>query len=282
MGNKQQEKGYLTGQEILNEQIHIGVKKGSHQYFIQSVLNGCLAGAFLSLGAFAALVASHGIGDYGLAKLVNAAIFPIGLILIVICGAELFTSNTLLIQARLDGKITTKIYIINLIIIYFTNAIGAASIALLIHGAGILHNDANTIGGYILHLAAVKIHYSAVQCICSGIMCNILVCCAVWGASAAHDIISKVFFIWFAIMAFIIGGYEHCVANMFYFSLALLAKTVPDFALTAHLSSDELASIDFSGILHNLIPVTIGNLIGGAIFIGVTYWIIHYRGYKSH
>lgn len=276
------EKRFLSGKEILEEQIHIGVKKGSGQYLLQSIISGCMAGAFLALGAFAALVASHGISDYGIAKLVNAAIFPIGLILIIICGAELFTSNTLLIQARLDKQITTSTYIMNLIVIYITNAIGAFSIAALIYGAGIYHNDNNTIGGYILHAAEVKIHYSFAQDVCSGIMCNILVCCAAWGASAAKDIASKIFTIWFAIMAFIIGGYEHCVANMFYFSAALFAKTSPEMVSASHLSPDLVSSINSNGIFNNLLPVTIGNIIGGALFIGVAYWVAHFRGYKQH
>lgn len=274
-------KNYLAGKEILDEQIHIGVKKGIGQYLLQSVINGCMAGAFLALGAFAALVASHGISDYGLAKVVNAAIFPIGLMLIIICGAELFTSNTLLIQARLEKQITTTTYIINLLVIYFTNAIGAFSIAALIYGAGIMHNDSNAIGGYILHIAAVKINYSFTQGVCSGIMCNILVCCAAWGASAARDIAGKILIIWFAIMAFIIGGYEHCIANMFYFSAALLAKNVPDLLAASHLTPEMLDSINISGVFHNLLPVTIGNIIGGALFIGTAYWVVYFRGYKK-
>lgn len=274
-------KNYLAGKEILDEQIHIGVKKGAGQYLLQSVINGCMAGAFLSLGAFAALVASHGISDYGLAKLVNAAVFPIGLMLIIICGAELFTSNTLLIQARLEKQITTKIYILNLIVIYFTNAIGALSIAALIYGAGIMHNDSNTIGGYILHLAEIKMNYSFIQCLCSGIMCNILVCCAAWGASAARDIAGKILVIWFAIMAFILGGYEHCVANMFYFSAALLAKNSPDLLAAGHLTPEMADTINLHGVIHNLLPVTLGNIIGGALFIGVAYWVVYFRGYKK-
>lgn len=274
-------RNYLTGKEILDEQVHIGEKKGTQQYLIQSIINGCMAGAFLALGAFAALVASHGIADYGLAKLVNAIIFPAGLILIVICGAELFTSNTLLIQARLEQKITTNIYILNLIIIYFTNAIGALSIAALIFGAGIVHNDSNTIGGYVIHVASAKIHYTFLQNICSGIMCNILVCSAAWGASAAKDVAGKILVIWFAIMVFIIGGYEHCVANMFYFSLALISNTSPDLAMASHLDPESLANLNLSGVLHNLIPVTIGNIIGGAIFIGAAYWIVYFRGNKQ-
>lgn len=273
-------KNYLTGKEILDEQVHIGEKKGIRQYFLQSVINGCMAGAFLALGAFAAMVASHGISDYGIAKLINAVVFPVGLILIVICGAELFTSNTLLIQARLEGKITSKIYVSNLVIIYFTNAIGAASIAGLIMGAGILHNDANMLGGYVIHVAATKIHYTFMQDVCSGIMCNILVCCAAWGASAAKDVAGKILMIWFAIMAFIIGGFEHCVANMFYFSLALMAKNCPDFILASKIEPDALANLDWAGVMHNLIPVTIGNILGGAVFIGMAYWVVYFRGYK--
>ncbi|RTL11092.1 MAG: formate/nitrite transporter family protein [Neisseriaceae bacterium] len=274
-------KNYLSGKELLDEQVHIGEKKGSRQYLIQSVLNGCIAGAFLALGAFAALVASHGISDYGLAKLVNAVIFPSGLILIVICGGELFTSNTLLIQARLERKITTKTYLLNLVIIYITNAVGAISIAALIFGAGIVYNDSNSIGAYVIHVAAIKANYTFGQNICSGIMCNILVCCAAWGASAAKDVAGKILIIWFAIMVFIIGGYEHCVANMFYFSLALFAKTVPSLLAVSHLNPEVLNNLNFTGVMHNLLPVTIGNIIGGALFIGTTYWIVYFRGYKE-
>lgn len=274
-------KNYLSGKELLDEQVHIGEKKGIQQYLIQSILNGCIAGAFLALGAFAALIASHGISDYGLAKLVNAVVFPAGLILIVICGGELFTSNTLLIQARLEKKITTKTYLLNLLIIYLTNAIGAISIAALIFGAGIVYNDSNAIGGYVIHVAGLKANYTFWQNICSGIMCNILVCCAAWGASAAKDVAGKILIIWFAIMVFIIGGYEHCVANMFYFSLALFAQTAPSLLAASHLTPEMLSNLNIAGVIHNLVPVTIGNIIGGALFIGTSYWIVYFRGYKQ-
>lgn len=281
MSHSDEVKNYLSGKEILDEHVYIGEKKGMRQYFFQSVINGCMAGAFLALGAFAAFVASHGISDYGLSKLVNAVVFPVGLILIVICGAELFTSNTLLIQARLENKITTNIYVSNLIIIYFCNAIGASSVSALIFGSGVLHNDANALGGYVIHVAVLKIHYTFIQNVCSGILCNILVCSAAWGAAAAKDVAGKILIIWFAIMAFIIGGFEHCVANMFYFSLALMAQTDPNLLLASKVEPSLLANLNLVGIWHNLIPVTLGNIIGGAVFIGVAYWMVHFRGNKN-
>lgn len=265
----------LKPNEICDEAIHTGIKKANYT-LLQAILLGVLAGAFIGVGAFAAALSSHAVENVGVAKLIAGAVFPVGLMLVLICGADLFTGNCLMAVALVEKKITFKKMMRNWGIIYFTNFLGALLIAFLIYNSGLLSTNADKLGGYAVKVAANKANLTFVQSLSSGILCNFLVAIAVWGAYAAKDIAGKIAIIWFPIMAFIIGGFEHCVANMYYFSIGMMAKMSPSFLENSHLSPEKLAGLNIKNIIfNNMIPATIGNIIGGSIFIGLSYWAIY-------
>lgn len=268
------EKRMLTSAEIFEETVYVGVKKGkSHP--LQTAVLGLLAGAFIALGAYGAATASHSIENVGIQKLVAGLVFPVGLMLVLICGAELFTGNTLLVVAFAEKKISFKQLIKNWTIVYFTNMLGALTVAFLIFNTGLLDTNSGLLGGYALKVASFKGGLSFTKALASGILCNFLVCLSVWGTYAAKDIAGKVLMAFFPVMVFVITGFEHSVANMYYFSIALFAKLNPAYAEAGHITAEKLAKIDAFHIINNLIPVTIGNIIGGGVFVGLAYWVVY-------
>lgn len=271
------EKSMLTTPEICEETIKIGIKKGSKTKPTQTLILAVLAGAFISFGAFVSTVGSHGIADYGIAKFVAGALFPIGLVLVLVCGAELFTGNTLLIQAYMEKKISGYEFIKNLIIVYIGNFIGAFMIALLIYLSGLLLSNDAKLGAYVIKVAQYKGHLSFTNAFASGILCNFLVCLAVWGSYAAKDVAGKILIIWVTIMTFITSGFEHSVANMYYFSIGLLAKLNPAIVAASPLSPEKIESVNIASAIGNIIPVTIGNIIGGVLLVGLAYWVVYVR-----
>lgn len=265
------EKNILTPAEIYEETVYVGVKKGKN-HFIQTLILGILAGSFIALGAFAAATASHSIENVGLAKLVAGTVFPVGLMLVLVCGAELFTGNILLSVAAFERKITLRQMLKNWTIVYFGNMFGAVVIAFLIYNAGLLDANSGAVGGYAIKVAANKAGLSFTKALASGILCNFIVCLSVWGTYAAKDVTGKVLMSFFPIMAFVISGFEHSVANMYYFSIGLMAKINPAYAEVSHVTPEKLAKLDIYHVIGNLIPVTLGNIIGGALFVGLAYW----------
>jgi formate/nitrite transporter len=270
--------------EIVDEVIDTYSHKVDYPV-LKSVTLGVLAGAFIALGGYAAALASHSIENVGLAKFVAGAIFPVGLMLILICGCDLFTGNVLVTVPLVDGKTNIGKLLKNWFIIYFSNMLGALIVAFLVFSSGMLDTNNNMLGAYALKVAATKASLPFGKALASGILCNVLVCIAVWMSFAAKDIAGKILAIWFPIMAFIVGGFEHCVANMYYFSIALFAKADPKYVEAAeafHVTPEKLSHISFTGIVENLIPVTIGNIIGGGIFIGVAFWFAFKYTAKNH
>ncbi|TDT61163.1 formate/nitrite transporter family protein [Fonticella tunisiensis] len=268
------EKRMLLPAEVCEETIKTGIKKTKNDIF-QTIILAIMAGAFIAIGGFASSAASHSIKNVGLSKLVSGAIFPVGLILILICGAELFTGNTLLSIALIERRITLKGLLKNWTLVYVGNLIGTLIIAFIIFEAGLFATNFGLLGGYAIKVAANKGGLTFGTAFASGILCNFVVCLAVWGASAAKDVVGKIFMAWFPIMAFVISGFEHSVANMYYFSSGMLAKLNPEFVKASGLSSEKLANVDLIHAVNNLIPVTLGNIIGGAVFVGAAYWIAY-------
>ncbi|MDU1413887.1 MAG: formate/nitrite transporter family protein [Clostridium sp.] len=272
------DKKMLSPEEVCRYVEEVGIKKANNKP-MQTLLLGILAGMFIALGAYASTVASHGITDPGIQKFVAGIVFPVGLIMVLICGSELFTGNSLLSIAWAQKKISTGQMLRNWFIVWIGNFIGAFLIAALIFASGLL--STGTVGGYAVKVAATKASIGFGPAIASGILCNIIVCLSVWGTYAAKDVTGKVLMGFFPIFAFIIAGFEHCVANMYYFSIGLLAKTRPMFVETSHVAIEKLDNLSVVGIFNNLIPVTIGNVIGGAFCIGIIYWIIYIKTNKS-
>lgn len=264
----------LTPAEITKYAEEVGVKKATNK-FSQTLLLAILAGIFIALGAFGAAVASHSITNVGLQKFIAGIVFPVGLMMVLICGGELFTGNSLLIIPWASKKISTKELMKNWTIVFIGNFIGAVIVATLIYFSGLL--EIGTVGGYAVKVATNKANLSFTRALTSGILCNIIVSLAVWGSYAAKDVTGKIFMGFFPIFAFVISGFEHCVANMYYFSIGLFAKLNPVFVEGSHMAAEKLGNLNTIGLINNLIPVTIGNIIGGAFIVGMTYWYIYIK-----
>lgn len=266
------EKRMLVPNEIVDEVIAAGVKK-SKLSALQMIILGTIAGAFIALGGYSSAVASHSIENFGVAKFLAGAIFPVGLMMILLAGGELFTSNTMILVGVVDGKVKIKNMFKNWFFVYFSNLLGSVIIAYLIFASGGLDVNSGKLGAYALKVAAYKGSLPFYKAFTSGILCNILVCVAVWMAYGAKDVIHKIFAVWFPIMAFVVAGYEHCIANMYYFSIGLFAKTNPAYAEIGHFTPEKLSHISIGAMVQNLIPATLGNLVGGAIFVGLMYYL---------
>lgn len=283
------EKSMIKPADICDEISNVYSKKAEYP-ILKSCFLGLLAGAFISLGGFAASLASHSIENVGVAKFVAGAIFPVGLILVLLCGTDLFTGNILLTVPLADKKIKLSQLGKNWLIIYFSNFVGAFIIAFLIFSSGSLDTNSYHLGAYALKVAATKATLPFGKAFASGILCNILVCIAVWISYSAKDIAGKILAIWFPIMAFIVGGFEHCVANMYYFSVAMLAKSNPAYAealakslnLSPEQVAEKLSHINIESIISNLIPVTLGNIVGGGFFVGLAFWMAYKYGHSSN
>lgn len=233
----------------------------------KSMILGFLAGAYISFGGFAASVASHSIENFGVAKFISGIIFPVGLILIILCGTDLFTGNILLTVPLLDKKIKYSNVVKNWIIVYFANFLGAFFIAFLLVSSGALDMNQGLLGTYVIKVAAAKGAIPFWKALSSGILCNIMVCLAVWCSFAAKDVTGKILAIWFPIMTFVVAGFEHSIANMYYFSVGILAKASGLYTMP------QGKDITISGALGNLLPVTIGNILGGAIFVALLFYL---------
>jgi len=267
-----------TPAEIIEANVKSGEGKGNLPLG-KMILMGMLAGAFIAIGGAASNTAAHAIENVGVARTVAGAIFGVGLMLVVFMGAEPFTGNCLMITSVMDKKITWAKAIRNLVVVYFSNLLGALIFDILLVYSGNLNYTSGLLGAYTIKVAIGKIALSPMQCITSGILCNILVCFAVLMAVAAKDIIGKVWAIFFPIWAFVICGFEHCVANMFYIPAGMMAKANPAYvekAIEAYgLTMEQIDGLTAVGSLANFIPVTIGNIIGGMIFVGLPMYLIH-------
>jgi len=237
-----------------------------------------LAGAFIALGAvFFTIVTydSSGVAP-GLMRLIGGLAFCLGLILVVVAGAELFTGNNLIVMAYVDGKVTLKQLMHNWVIVYFGNFIGALGVVSLIYFSGHWNIDNGAVGAKVIAIANAKVNLTWMEAFTRGILCNILVCLAVWLCFAGRTVVDKVLAILFPITAFVAMGFEHSIANMYFISAGLLAKQQPEFSsLMNTMNVDNLTIINF--LYNNLLPVTLGNIVGGSVFVALFYWFIYLR-----
>lgn len=249
------------------------------------IVLGMMAGMFIALGGAISNTAVHDIANVGLARTLAGVIFPVGLLMIILVGGELFTGNCLMIMATMNKQIKVSALLRNLVVVYFSNLLGSLIIDVLIFYSGNLDYTGGALGAYTIKVALGKVNIAPGKAIVSGILCNFLVCMAILMATSAKDVIGKIFATWFPIFAFVIGGFEHIVANMFYIPTGILAASNPDYAAKAQelygITSEQLSALDLSGLIHNFIPVTIGNILGGMVFIGCTLYYIHYGSEKK-
>ena len=246
---------------------------------------GIMAGMFIALGGATSNTAVHAISNVGLARTLAGCIFPVGLLMIVLVGGELFTGDCLMVMAALDKRIKVSLMIRNLAIVFITNLIGSLIIDVLVFYSGNLDYSAGGLGAYTIKVALAKVNISPVQGITSGILCNFLVCMAILMGASAIEVAGKIFAIWFPIFAFVIGGFEHIVANMYYIPTGMLAATNPTYVAKAEelygITADQLESLNMSGLIQNFIPVTIGNILGGMLFIGCMLYFINVKCEKK-
>ena len=270
--------GVQTITEVIEQNIQNGIKK-TNLTTKKLILLGIAAGFFIGIGAEASSLAMHGISNVGLARTVAGAVFPIGLMLIVLLGGELFTGNCLISMAVYDKRAKLKGMIRNLIIVYISNFIGAALMAWMINNCGQLNFSDGGAGAFTIKVAFGKVGIDPMQAIVSGILCNVLVCLAIFMAATAKDVAGKCIAIFFPIFVFVISGFEHCVANMYYIPAGILATYNPLYVAKATelygITAEQLSGLNFGSMFSNLIPVTIGNIIGGMVFVGLLYWYLY-------
>lgn len=236
-----------------------------------------LAGAFIAFAAAFFTVVTHGSNiSLGITRLFGGLAFCLGLILVVVAGAELFTGNNLLVMAYVDKKITLKQLLLNWTVVFLGNFFGSLGVVLLIYLSGHWLMGNGAVGAQAVIIANNKVNLGFMQAFTSGILCNALVCLAVWLCFASHTVTDKILAIIFPISAFVTLGFEHSVANMYFIPAGILAKTNQSIMKLVSESSD-LSHLNMVGFIDNLVPVTLGNIIGGSVFVGMIYWFIYLR-----
>jgi formate transporter len=242
-----------------------------------------LAGAFISLGAQLATIAGidSAIG-YGPTQILIGAVFSVGLILVVIAGAELFTGNTLIIMAWLGRRVTTLELARNWVVAYFGNFAGALTTLVLIFYAGQWALADAGVGAAALDIATAKVELTFMEAVLRGILCNALVNLAVWLCLSARSNVDKILAIVPPITAFVAAGFEHSIANMYFIPMGILLKGEPDAVQAAGAGDEVLENLTWSAFfVDNLLPVTIGNIIGGGLMVAAIYWLVYLRPKES-
>lgn len=239
------------------------------------LLLGFAAGAFIAFGAAASSTAAHAIDNVGLVRLITGLVFPVGLVMVVILGTELFTGNALMVNAALEKKISWGGLLRNWLFVYIGNFAGAIVVAALFAFFGQLDIGAGAVAVYTAKVAAAKSSLPWMNAFVLGIFCNILVCIAVYVGSSAKDTAGKIMGLFLPIFVFVIAGFEHCVANMYYIPAGIFANMNPDYIgliASAGINTDVLNFGTFA--VANLIPVTLGNIAGG-VLVGLLMYFSH-------
>ena len=278
------ERAYYLPGEVAANYVNTAVTKAALTPIKQLVL-GIMAGAFIAFAGAGSNVAVHTIASVGIAKLVSGALFTAGLMMVIVAGAELFTGNSLMIIGVLEKKVKVGAMLRNWFFVYLGNFIGAMIVVLLIQASGQLDLSAGALGGYTIKVAAGKTSLSFLNAFVMGILCNCLVCTAVWMASAANDIVGKIFSVFFPIWLFVTSGFEHSVANMYYIPAGIMAKNNDAWyqaALGLGASPEKIAHLNWASfVANNLLPVTLGNIVGGVVFVGCSYWFVYLKKSKA-
>ncbi len=239
-----------------------------------------LAGVMIGMGAGISSVAAHTVADVGLARLLAGVVFPVGLMMVVLMGAELFTGDCLFSMSLFDKKQKLWSFVKLLVLVYIGNFVGASLTALLFSMSGQWDYSSGMLGAYTIKVALGKANISFLEGVVSGILCNILVCAAVIMTFCSKDVTGKLLSSFFVIMIFVVGGFEHCVANMYYITAGLLAALNPEYAelaMSAYgFSPEYMETLNiYNFLVTNLIPVTIGNIIGGVLCVGAPMYYLN-------
>ena len=272
----------LPPAEVARKAENVGAKKAEMATFDVFVLS-VLAGSFIALGAIFATTVTAGGGDlpYGVVRLLAGLMFTLGLILVVVAGAELFTGNNLIVMAWASRRVATGHLLANWAIVFVGNFIGALATAVLLFLSEQYTFGAGAVGQSILAIGVAKTSLGFGQAIALGMLCNALVCLAIWLTYGAHTTTDKILAIILPITAFVAAGFEHSVANMYFISIALLVKTDDGFVAGLDPQPDLTGLTVQAFLVDNLLPVTIGNIVGGAVMVGAVYWLVYLRPQRA-
>ena len=268
---------YFTPAEVARNYIGTGKAKVNTPV-CKMFLLAVLAGAFIAMGGVGATTAAVSVPLASVGKFVGACVFPGGLTMVLLAGSELFTGNTLLVIPLLEKEISPAGMLKNWAVVYVGNLVGGLLIA-----AGVVYSHQPDLFGNqtavsVISTAAAKCSLSFGDGVIRGILCNFLVCIAVWISFAAKDVAGKIMGLFFPIMMFVLCGFEHSVANMYYIAAGIFAKGIPEYAQAAVKAGVDPGAVTWGNFFGgNLLPVTIGNIIGGAVCVGCVYWYIYLK-----
>lgn len=287
----------LLPAEMATRAEYVGVRKAETPALAMFTL-AILAGAFIAMGAiFATTVAAGGVAvkavdgtlafstglPYGLTRLLTGTVFCLGLVLVIVGGAELFTGNNLIVIAWASGKVTTRAMLRNWVIVYLGNFIGSVGIAVLLFISQQYLNGSGAVGLTALNIAKSKVELGFLPAVALGILCNTLVCLAVWMTFSARSVVDKIVAILFPIAGFVAAGFEHSIANMYFIPIGLFIKDYAgsEFWSKVGVTPADYPALTWAGFLNNLVPVTIGNIIGGAVLVAAVYLAVFLRSAKK-
>jgi formate transporter len=249
---------------------------------MKSFLLAITAGLHIGIAFIFYTTITTGAGDlpWGLTRFLGGLAFSLGLVLVIITGGELFTSSVLTLVARASGKITWRALFKNWMLVYVGNMLGALFLVGIMLTAKQYMFDGGQVGLNTMHIAQHKLHHDFWQAVALGIMCNVLVCVAVWMTFSGRTLTDKIIVMVLPVAMFVSAGFEHCIANMFQVPMAIGIKNLasPEFWQAIGSTPAEFADLNLmTFIVNNLIPVTLGNIIGGGVFVGMLYWLIFLR-----
>jgi len=271
--------GFLPPDEIAHAMIAIGKAKANLS-ISRMILLGILAGAFIGFGSELAIMVTYDMPKYlgvGFTKFMFGSVFSVGLMLVIIAGAELFTGNNLILIGVLNCEGDLGKMFKSWFWVYVANFLGSLLLVWIMFETGLWKTGNFAVGAEALAIAHGKVNLAWWEAFARGIGCNWLVCLAVWIAISSKDITGKIFGIYFPIMAFVASGFEHCVANMYFIPMGLLLKEDTTVVATAGLDG-KLSNLTLQRFfVNNLIPVTLGNIIGGSLCVATIYWIVYLR-----
>jgi formate transporter len=264
--------------------VDVGISKArldTRSVFLLSIL----AGAFIALGAIFSLTATAGAGSadssfpYGVTRVIAGIAFSLGLVLVVVGGAELFTGNILLTFAWASRRVSSGTVLRNWTIVYLGNFIGSIGTVAIVVAGGWYRGGAGSVGAGLLSTASSKIGHTPLEAFTLGILCNVLVCLAVWLTYSARTTTDRIMAIVPPVTCFVAAGFEHSIANMFFIPAAIAVKAVAPASFWTAIGSSaaDWPTIDVAGFVTNLVPVTVGNIVGGALLVAAMYWLAYIR-----
>ncbi|MDR2135363.1 MAG: formate/nitrite transporter family protein [Treponema sp.] len=267
----------LSPAQIFDHAVAAGVAKTGRK-FLSTLVLAFLAGAFIAFGAEGSNMAAFNLlskpETYGLGRALAGAVFGIGLMLVLIAGGELFTGNCLIIAGVLDRKVSCSKMLLNWLVVYAGNFAGALCIAYFMNVSGLFSGGGGLLGGMTIRIAAGKTALSFWPAFVLGVLCNWMVCLAVWVSYAADELPGKLLACFFVIFLFVTSGFEHSVANMYYVPAGIFAKANGAWAAVSGVPASQLESLNWGNfVVKNLFPVTLGNIAGGSGMVGALYWL---------